>query len=60
MAWEELGYVVKYSVDSSGSKPYSLSEGIHASCQTHAIRVNEEDISKSKWFVRGPLSLMGH
>lgn len=60
LAWEEQGYVVKYSVDSSGSKPCSLSEGIHTSCQKHALRVNEEDVSKSKWFVRGPLSPMGH
>ena len=51
LAWEGLGYV--QGVGFSGSRPFSLSEGIPTGWQVHAIK-NNEDFSKSQWFVRGP------
>lgn len=59
MSWEELGCVIKWRVDSSGCETYFLSEDIHTIWKKHAIGKNEEDISKSKWFERGPVSLIG-
>lgn len=53
-----IGGTVCPGVGSSGSKPYSLNEGIHTSWQEHDIKNNEKDISKSLRFVRGHIPLM--